>query len=50
MLINLDAFRHGHFTTGQLCCHFFLTGGQYEAGTWDPNYTRGVDFLDRDFL
>ena len=20
------------------------------AGTWDPNYTLGVDFLDHDFL
>ena len=23
----------------------FLTSGQHEAGTWDPNYTPGVDFL-----
>ena len=29
---------------------FFLTNGQHEAGTWDPNYTLGVDFLDHDFL
>ena len=29
---------------------FFLTSGQHEAGTWDPNYTPGVDFLDHDFL
>ena len=29
---------------------FFLTSGQYEAGTWDPNYTPGVDILDHDFL
>ena len=28
---------------------FFLTSGQHEAGTWDPNYTPGVDFLDHDF-
>ena len=23
----------------------FLINGQHEAGTWDPNYTPGVDFL-----
>ena len=22
----------------------------HEAGTWDPNYTLGVNFLDHDFL
>ena len=27
----------------------FLTSGQHEAGTWDPNYTPGVNFLDHDF-
>jgi hypothetical protein len=37
-------------TTGQLCRHFFLTSGQHETGTWDPNYNPGVDFLDHDFL
>ena len=21
----------------------------HEEGTWDPNYTQGVDFLDHDF-
>ena len=29
---------------------YFLTSGQHEAGSWDPNYTPGVDFLDHDFL
>ena len=29
---------------------FFLTSDQPEGGTWDPNYTPGVDFLDHDFL
>ena len=29
---------------------FFLTSGQCEAETWDPNYTPGVDFVDLDFL
>ena len=28
----------------------FLRSVQHEAGTWDPNYTQGVDFLDHDFL
>ena len=22
----------------------------HEAGTWDPNYTPGVDFLDHNFI
>ena len=26
-----------------------LRSVQLEAGTWDPNYTQGVDFLDHDF-
>ena len=26
-----------------------LRSVQHEAGTWDPNYTQGVDFLDHDF-
>ena len=29
---------------------FFLVICPHEAGTWDPNYTPGVDFLDHDFL
>ena len=28
----------------------FLVICPHEAGTWDPNYTPGVDFLDHDFL
>ena len=36
---------HGHLHTGQLSCHFFLTSDQPEGGTWDPNYTPGVDFF-----
>ena len=28
----------------------FLTRGQHEAGTWDPNYAPRVDFLDHNFL
>ena len=31
------------------CCQFFLVICPHEAGTWDPNYTLGVDFLDHDF-
>ena len=30
--------------------NFFLVICPHEAGTWDPNYTPGVDFLDHDFL
>ena len=29
---------------------FFLMICPHEAGTWDPNYTPGVDFLDHDLL
>ena len=29
---------------------FFLAICPHEAGTCDPNYTPGVDFLDHDFL
>ena len=29
---------------------FFLVICPHEAGTWDPNYTPGVDFLNYDFL
>ena len=29
---------------------FFLVICPHEAGTWDPNYTPGVDFLDHDFF
>ena len=48
---SLAYTRHGYLHTGQqLCRHFFLTSGQHEAGTWDPNYTPGVDFLDHNFL
>ena len=28
----------------------FLVICPHEAGTWDPNYTPWVDFLDHDFL
>ena len=28
----------------------FLVICIHEAGTWDPNYAPGVDFLDHDFL
>ena len=28
----------------------FPTSGQHEAGTWNSNYTPGMDFLDHDFL
>ena len=28
----------------------FLVICPHEAGTWNPNYTPGVDFLDHDFL
>ena len=41
---------HGHLHTGQLSPHFFLTSDQPEGGTWDPNYTPGVDFLTMIFL
>ena len=27
----------------------FLISGQHEAGTWDQNYTPGVNILDQDF-
>ena len=27
----------------------FLTSGQHEAGTWDPNYAPGVNFLTMTF-
>jgi hypothetical protein len=30
--------------------NFFQLICPHEAGTWDPNYTPGVDFLDHDFL
>ena len=29
---------------------FFLMICPHEAGTWDPNYTPWVDFLDHDIL
>ena len=29
---------------------FFVTCGQHEAGTWDPNYTPGVNFLNQFFI
>ena len=29
---------------------FFLEICPHEAGTWDPNYAPGVDFLDHRFL
>ena len=29
---------------------FFLVICPHEAGTWDPNYAPGVDFLDHNFL
>ena len=29
---------------------FYLVICPHEAGTWDSNYTPGVDFLDHDFL
>ena len=29
--------------------NFFLLICPHEAGTWDPNYTPWVDFLDHDF-
>jgi hypothetical protein len=42
---------HGHLYTGQLCRHFiFRQVDIMGAVPWDPNYTPGVDFLDRDFL
>ena len=28
----------------------FLVICPHEAGTWDPNYAPGVDFLDHNFL
>ena len=30
--------------------NFFSWLTTHEAGTWEPNYTPGVDFLDHDFL
>ena len=38
------------FIYGQNCCQFFLLIFLHEVGTWDPNYTPGVDFLDQIFL
>ena len=38
------------FIYGRNCCHFFLVICPHEAGTWDPNYTLGVDFLVHDFF
>ena len=29
--------------------NFFLLIFPHEAGTWDSNYTPGVDFFDHDF-
>ena len=38
------------FIYGWNCCQIFLVICPHEAGTWNPNYTPGVDFLDHDFL
>ena len=38
------------FIYGRNCCQIFLVICPHEAGTWDPNYTPKVDFLDHDFL
>jgi hypothetical protein len=37
------------FIYRQNCCQFFLLIFLHEAGTWDPNYTSGVDFFDHVF-
>ena len=42
---------HGHLYYWTAMSSFiFLASGQHEAGTWDQNYTPGVDFLDHRFL
>ena len=37
-----DTVSHGHlYYWTAMSSYFLLTGGQHEAGTWDPNYTPG---------
>ena len=38
------------FIYGRNCCQIFLVICPHEAGTWNPNYAPGVDFLDHNFL
>ena len=51
-----NPFRYSYLVHGLLyywtamSSYFLLTSGQHEAGTWDPNYTPGLDFLDHNFL
>ena len=54
---NLDPFSKNVLIHGLLYTYmdgtavkFFLLIFPHEAGTWNPNYAPGVDFLDHNFL